>query len=160
VSPITAELDDHDRRVIRCLLFGRSTLDLLCDSLELQCHQVRRSVDALEARGLIHAQGKGGLNELEFTLTEEGRDHALAGVSPDERELVDRRLSPDDVTYLRNLSSEQALARRAQCEWGVGATRQHLWEEGLIDVVGFIRPHSVLTDRGHEVVRTVSGDVA
>lgn len=160
MSSTTTELDDTDRGVLRCLLFGRSSLDLLCDSLGLQCHQVRRSVDVLETAGLIHPQGQGGTRELEFALTESGRAQALADVPPDQLDLVDRRLSPDDVTFLLNLAAGRSLARRAQCEWGVGATRQHLWEKGLIDVVGFIRPDSVLTDRGREVARTLNGDAA
>jgi predicted ArsR family transcriptional regulator len=80
VSLTTAERDDTDGRVLRCLLFGRRTLDLLCDSLDLQCHQVRDSLDGLQAAGLVRRSGDGGTAELEFDLTGTGRERAVKGV--------------------------------------------------------------------------------
>ncbi|MCV2488865.1 hypothetical protein OF117_05775 [Geodermatophilus sp. YIM 151500] len=153
----TAELDDVEERVVRCLLFGRTTMDLLCDSLYIQCHQVRQALDGLEAAGLVRRRGEDGRGALEAELTDAGRACALEGVDPRQAASADQQLSADDVRYLRALADGAPPPRQAECEWGVGATRQHLWELRLIDVTGFIRPRSVLTDRGRDVVRGLEG---
>jgi predicted ArsR family transcriptional regulator len=160
MSQAIDRLDETDRKLLRCLLFGRNTMDLLCDSLSLQCHQVRASLDALEATGLVRAAGDGGYSALTVELTDAGRRLALESAGPAERVLAEQRLSPDDVRLLRNLAHGTPLARQAECEWGVGATRQHLWEEGLVDVVGFIRPRAVLTERGRALAGTLEGNRA
>lgn len=152
--------DGAEQEILRCLLFGRNTMDLLCDSLEIQCHQVRRSLDLLETAGLVRHAGESGTARLTVQLTEAGRQEAEQHGRPGDQSLTGWQLAADDVTYLRRLGDGAAQLRRAECEWGVGATRQHLWELGLIDVVGFVQPRAVLTDRGRQVIEMLEGVAA
>jgi DNA-binding MarR family transcriptional regulator len=152
---------ESDRaQVLRCISFGRDSMDLLCDSLGLQCHQVRAALDELEDTGLVRARGPAGTASLEFTLTEDGRREALRRLDERERALAERGLAPDDVEFLRRLAGGGPPPRRVECEWGVGGTRQRLWQIGLIDVVGFLLPRVVLTERGRTVVDDVDGGAA
>ncbi|WP_158228370.1 hypothetical protein [Pseudonocardia sp. MH-G8] len=153
--PGTAENDRNEARVLRCLLFRRQTLDVLCDSLGLQCHEVRDALDVLEAAGLVRPRGRVGAGMLAFDLTEAGQTRAFDGLTERERGLAEHGLAPDDLECLRRLAGGGAPARRPECEWGVGATRQRLWEAGLVDVLGFIRPRVVLTDRGRSLLSTI-----
>lgn len=149
---------ENDRaQVLRCIVLGRDSMDLLCDSLGLQCHQVRAALDDLADAGLVRPLGAAGTASLTFAPTEDGRREALRHLDERERALAERGMAPDDVEYLRRLARDEPPPRRAECEWGVGGTRQRLWQAGLVDVVGFLRPRAVLTDRGRTVVDAVDG---
>jgi hypothetical protein len=152
---------ENDRaRVLRCVVLGRDSMDLLCDSLGLQCHEVWAALDDLADAGLVRALGAAGIASLTFTPTEDGRRETLRHLDEHERVLAMRGLAPDDVEYLRRLARGAAPPRVGECEWGVGGTRQRLWQVGLVDVVGFLRPRAVLTERGRAVVDALDGGVA
>jgi len=152
---------ENDRaQVLRCIVLGRDSMDLLCDSLGLQCHQVRAALDDLEDAGLVRAQGPAGIASLTFAPTEDGRRETLRRLDERERALAEQGLAPDDVEYLRRLARGGPPPRRTECEWGVGGTRQRLWQAGFVDVVGFLRPRAVLTDRGRAVVDALDGGAA
>jgi hypothetical protein len=146
-----------ESRVLKCLLCARHTLDLLCDSLDLQCHEVRAVLERLEAVGLARPRGSTGLDALAYDLTEEGRREALALFDGEARRLAERGYAPDDVHMLRQLAEGDPGMRPAACEWGVGATRQRLWEGGLITVFGFIRPRATLTPQGRSLLDSLTG---
>jgi hypothetical protein len=65
---------ENDRaQVLRCIVFGRDSMDLLCDSLGLQCHQVRAALDHLDHladAGLVRPLGSAGTASLTFAPTE------------------------------------------------------------------------------------------
>jgi hypothetical protein len=152
---------ENDRaRVLRCIVLGRDSMDLLCDSLGLQCHQVRAALDDLVEAGLVRPLGAAGMASLAFAPTAEGSREALRHLDEHERTLAERGLAPDDVEYLRRLARGEPPPRRAESEWGVGGTRQRLWQSGLIDVVGFLRPRAVITGRGRAVVDGRDGGAA
>ena len=148
---------EAESEVLKCLLCARTTFDLLCDSLDLQCHEVLAALERLEAAGHARPRGSSGLDMLAHDLTQKGRGQALALFDGEALRLAERGYAPDDLHMLRQLAEGDSGVRPAACEWGVGATRQRLWEGGMITVFGFIRPRATLTAQGRRMLDSLTG---
>jgi hypothetical protein len=144
-------LSDHQQQILRMIAVGRSSLDHIVDTLQVDCERARTLAEDLVANSYIRPRGHLFESGVIYELSEMGRGIAATLLSS-RSEMAARLHVLDDEWSVISRLSDRPLARRILetdlPEIAPGAMQSilvHLEELSLVRITGFFQVYARLT---------------